>query len=93
VASARAGGGPVQAGQPYIVGEHRPELFVPAVNGTILPSIPPRPGYTPMSGGSGGTFHHTFSFVGTGSDLQRLAADAWMGLVRTGQIQVTTRAS
>lgn len=34
----RASGGPVTAGRAYVVGESRPELFVPAVNGTILPS-------------------------------------------------------
>lgn len=33
----RADGGPVTAGQPYIVGEKRPELFVPRTSGTILP--------------------------------------------------------
>lgn len=33
----RAEGGPVSAGQPYIVGEKRPELFVPRTSGTILP--------------------------------------------------------
>jgi hypothetical protein len=33
----RAEGGPVTAGQPYIVGERRAELFVPSTNGTILP--------------------------------------------------------
>lgn len=36
----RAAGGPVLAGQPYIVGEKRPELFIPNVNGTIVPSVP-----------------------------------------------------
>ncbi len=36
----RANGGPVRAGQPYIVGEERPELFVPSQSGTILPSVP-----------------------------------------------------
>jgi hypothetical protein len=36
----RAMGGPVNAGQPYVVGEKRPELFVPGQNGTILPSVP-----------------------------------------------------
>lgn len=36
----RASGGPVSAGQPYIVGEKRPELFVPNTSGTILPSVP-----------------------------------------------------
>jgi hypothetical protein len=36
----RAAGGPVRAGQPYIVGEKRPELFIPDQNGTILPRVP-----------------------------------------------------
>ncbi len=34
----RANGGPVKAGQPYVVGERQPELFVPRRSGTILPS-------------------------------------------------------
>ena len=33
--SGRANGGPVQANQPYIVGEREPELFVPNTPGTI----------------------------------------------------------
>ena len=36
----RASGGPVMAGQPYIVGERRPELFVPDRNGRIIPRVP-----------------------------------------------------
>jgi hypothetical protein len=36
----RAAGGPVFKGQPYIVGERRPELFVPSQNGTIVPRVP-----------------------------------------------------
>jgi hypothetical protein len=36
----RASGGPVIAGQPYIVGERRPELFVPSENGRIVPQVP-----------------------------------------------------
>lgn len=36
----RANGGPVRAGRPYVVGEKRPELFVPSQSGTILPSVP-----------------------------------------------------
>jgi hypothetical protein len=35
----RASGGPVSAGMPYIVGEKRPELFVPGQNGTIAPGL------------------------------------------------------
>lgn len=34
----RATGGPVLAGHPYIVGERRPEIFVPQTSGTIIPS-------------------------------------------------------
>jgi len=36
----RENGGPVRAGQPYIVGEKRPEVFVPDSPGTILPFVP-----------------------------------------------------
>lgn len=35
----RAFGGPVTAGTSYIVGERRPELFVPDSNGRIVPSL------------------------------------------------------
>jgi hypothetical protein len=35
---ARASGGPVNSGQPYLVGEEGPELFVPRGNGTIMPN-------------------------------------------------------
>jgi hypothetical protein len=42
-------GGPVTAGEAYIVGEKQAELFIPDRNGTILPSIP-----GPVMGGSGG---------------------------------------
>jgi len=39
----REKGGPVRKGQPYIVGERRPEVFVPDQNGTILPKVPSAP--------------------------------------------------
>lgn len=35
---ARVAGGPVSAGKAYLVGEKRPEIFVPNTSGTILPS-------------------------------------------------------
>lgn len=35
----REGGGPVQAGKAYVVGEKRPELFIPDQNGSISPSV------------------------------------------------------
>ncbi len=42
----KAEGGDVRAGQPYIVGEKRPELFIPDVNGTIVPRVPSGGGVT-----------------------------------------------
>ncbi len=39
----RESGGPVSAGKAYIVGEKRPELFVPTQSGTILPQVPSGP--------------------------------------------------
>jgi hypothetical protein len=45
--SARAGGGPVSAGAPYLVGELGPELFVPQASGAIVPHA--------ALGGGGGT--------------------------------------
>lgn len=37
---ALAGGGPVQAGRAYVVGDGgRPEVFVPGMNGRVLPSV------------------------------------------------------
>lgn len=38
VGGARANGGPVSAGTPYLVGERGPEYFVPKSDGTILPN-------------------------------------------------------
>lgn len=37
---AREMGGPVEAGKPYVVGEKRPEVFVPNQSGTIIPQVP-----------------------------------------------------
>lgn len=36
--SPRAGGGPVNSGSPYIVGERGPELFVPNMSGQVVPN-------------------------------------------------------
>lgn len=36
----KAGGGPVQSGKAYVVGEKRPELFVPSSAGRIIPNVP-----------------------------------------------------
>lgn len=38
LAGARAAGGPVQGGQPYLVGEQGPEIIVPRQSGTVIPN-------------------------------------------------------
>jgi hypothetical protein len=48
----RAAGGPVRAGQPYIVGERRPELFVPNQSGRIVPRVPGMSGGSAAGGGA-----------------------------------------
>jgi len=60
---ARAAGGPVEAGQPYLVGEEGPEIIVPDNSGTVVPNYGLRPNGTrkgngyfgplPMTDGSG----------------------------------------
>jgi tape measure domain-containing protein len=56
----RADGGPVSAGQPYIVGERGPEWFVPSRSGTVLPN-----GTAPASGP---VIHQTISIDARGAD-------------------------
>lgn len=53
----KALGGPVQAGVPYIVGERRPELFVPEVKGRIVPDL--RSPAAAAAIGGGDTIHVT----------------------------------
>jgi hypothetical protein len=43
---ARAFGGSVEAGRPYLVGEHGPELFMPRASGSIIPSAAGGPSFT-----------------------------------------------
>ena len=67
----RANGGPVKAGQPYIVGERQPELFVPNRSGTILPSVP-----SMASGGDSITNIVNVSVDAAGSSVQGNQADS-----------------
>jgi tape measure domain-containing protein len=50
----RENGGPVVKGQPYIVGEKRPEMFIPNQNGRIVPRVPTFPSISQMKGGGAG---------------------------------------
>ncbi len=65
----RANGGPVKAGQPYIVGERQPELFVPRTSGTILPS-------TNIGGGDNTTNMVTVNVDASGSSVAGSSTDA-----------------
>jgi len=77
-AQVREHGGPVEAGMPYIVGEKRPELFVPTRNGTILPSVP--------SSMNGATYNVTVNAPGgNGDDIARAVTDAIRKLERAGR--------
>ena len=71
----RAMGGDVFAGQPYIVGERRPELFVPKTDGTILPDV----------GGGGVTIHLTINgnVLGSEQKLQQMVSDAVINAYRS----------
>jgi hypothetical protein len=52
--SARASGGPVNSGSPYLVGEKGPELFVPSSSGSIVSNSKMNTGSGSSAGGSGG---------------------------------------
>lgn len=71
----RANGGPVSAGKPYIVGEKRPELFVPGSSGRIIPQVPTMPSLPGMSSGSSVihvSFAPSYNVTGTGEEIAAL---------------------
>lgn len=79
----KATGGPVVAGQSYIVGEHRPEVFTPAVSGYITPSVSGFRSMAAPAGGGGPQYivlnHRTV--LGTGEiykEMVRYALDRGM---------------
>lgn len=64
----RERGGPVSSGQAYIVGEKRPEVFVPNENGVIIPRVPNN-----LASGGGTTVPISISIDATGADAAGLA--------------------
>lgn len=68
----RAGGGGVQGGDPYIVGERGPELFVPNVSGSIVPNSR----MSSLSGASGPVFNMNVSVSGPAAGDPKTAAQA-----------------
>lgn len=70
----RAGGGPVSAGQPYVVGERGAELFVPSTGGTILSNGQLRGGGSSMGVGSSNVVYN-INAVDASSFKQLVARD------------------
>lgn len=70
---ARATGGPVTAGQPYKVGEHGEEVFVPGVNGRIVNAAAMRramPGPANQRGGGSQAVTFSINLDGANGDQQ-----------------------
>ena len=72
-----AGGGPAKAGQPYIVGEEGPELFIPNNSGTVIPNdITEAMSGGPAFGGGGATnVNYTINATSAESFQQLVARD------------------
>jgi hypothetical protein len=89
VVEGRAMGGPVRKGQAYVVGEHRPELFIPKQDGEIVPSVPmnaqPRAGSMYSGGAVGGGGVATFHF--NDSDTSRFIVEMLRKGLRGGGTQ------
>ena len=78
-APGRHAGGPVKAGMPYVVGEFRPELFVPEVSGYIVPRVPTS---SPGAPGAAGVVQNFHVYPSAGMDERDLATlvareEAW----------------
>lgn len=70
---AKADGGPVSAGSPYLVGERGPELFVPNQSGGIVPN------------GAGGSVVANIYVNGTGQDVARIINQELTRMMRVGR--------
>ena len=55
------------AGQPYIVGERRRELFVPGMDGAIIPRVA-----RPVTAGGGVTIHAPVTINAAGGDAMAI---------------------
>jgi TP901 family phage tail tape measure protein len=63
----RATGGPVRAGMPYVVGERRRELFVPGMDGAIIPRVA-----RPVAGGGGITINAPVTINAAGGNAMEI---------------------
>lgn len=81
----KAGGGDVMPGRAYVVGEQRPELFVPRSAGTIVPN-------TALAGASGHTFVTNIQFPNvTDHDSFRASKNQIMNHITNAQAQAFRR--
>ena len=76
--AARAIGGPVQAGSPYMVGERGPEMFVPNQSGSIVPN---------KKMGGGVTVINNVDARGSGADVDQRIKSA---MAQTSQQTIMT---
>jgi len=65
----KAGGGPVLAGRPYMVGEHGPELFMPNRSGLIVPNT----GMLTRGAGGGVSVSPVYNIDASGADAAAIA--------------------
>lgn len=83
----RAAGGPVSAGDPYIVGEKGPELFVPGQSGSIVPNS----ALSKSRGGFGGgavVVNFNAPVAGSKREFERMVANAIKDARRRGDRDV-----
>lgn len=71
LAGARAAGGPVSAGRPYLVGERGPELMIPSASGSVIPNHKLPTFRAPVARNDNGATHHwNISVSGPMSDRE-----------------------
>lgn len=80
---ARASGGPVEGGRPYMVGERGPELYVPERSGSIVPN------------GAGTVVHNHYHItqpLGTPRQIATAVGNAQMANLRSAGVRLPTGA-
>lgn len=82
----RASGGPVMANTPYIVGEKRPEIFVPSTAGRIVPNLDELRGKSDRAHDGGGMTFNFYGPVSNPQEIKRSAAQAGAQMLRLQQM-------
>lgn len=73
----KALGGPVRAGVPYIVGEKRPEVFVPQQSGRIEPDVGRYMSSVPQAQAAPSSFTYAPTFTGPTTGRERMQEMEW----------------